>query len=314
MNNWNSYLRDYNVHLLLERGLSKETIYNYLQDVRKFCNYLDKENINIPPEKVEVSNLRGFIVWINQKGLAAGTQARIMQGLRAFFNYLWMEGIVKANVTLLVDTPVLGFRLPVMLNIVEIDRMIKNIDRTSNEGQRNKAIIETLYGCGLRVSELVNLKISELFFNEGYIKVVGKGNKERIVPIGRVAMNDITRYLKFERNQTDIHKGMKDIVFLNCHGSKMSRTMVFIIVQNLAKLAGIKKAVGPHTLRHSFASHLLEGGADLIAIQEMLGHDSIVTTEIYTHVQKQHLMDTIVRFHPRNAKTKNRLHYMTSGA
>ena len=223
-----------------------------------------------------------------------------MHGVRAFFNYLYSEGVVKQNVALLIDLPVVGFRLPVMLSVTEIDRMIRNIDLNTKEGKRNKAMVETLYGCGLRVSELVNLKISELFFREGYIKVTGKGDKQRIVPIGTVAMNEINGYMRFDRSKVTVNKGQNDYVFLNKRGSSLSREMVFVIVQQLAILAGIRKPIGPHTLRHSFASHLLEGGADLRAIQEMLGHASIVTTEIYTHMNKEHLRDTIIMYHPRN--------------
>ena len=300
MNNWNPYLKGFVGFMKLERSLSSRTVEVYSHSVWKLRNYLDMENLIMPPEKVEVEHLRGFLFWINQEGIAARTQVKIMHGIRSFYHYLWTEGVVKQNVSLMIDLPVLGFRLPVMLSVTEIDRMIRNIDLNTPEGLRNKAMVETLYGCGLRVSELVNLKISELFFREGYIKVTGKGDKERIVPIGSVAMNEVNRYMRFNRPQLTIRKGQDNFVFLNRRGSRLSREMVFTIVQQLAVLAGIRKPIGPHTLRHSFASHLLEGGADLRAIQEMLGHASIVTTEIYTHMNKEHLRDTIIMYHPRN--------------
>ena len=297
--------------MMIERSLSPRTVESYLHSVWKLRNYLDMQNTIIPPEKVNVANVRGFLVWVNQEGIAATTQVKILHGIRAFYHYLWMENIVSSNVMTLIDLPVVGFRLPVTLCMVEIERMIKNIDLTSPEGQRNKAMVEILYGCGIRVSELVNLKLTDLYFKEQYIRVVGKGDKERIIPIGQVAIREITRYLKHERKMATIQKGMQNYVFLNRRGSKLTRTMAFLIVQNLAKLAGIRKPIGPHSLRHSFASHLLEGGADLISIQEMLGHASVITTEIYTHIQIQHLKDTINMYHPRCATAKNRLHYMT---
>ena len=300
MNNWNAYLKGFVGFMKLERSLSNKTVEGYSYDLWKLRNYLDMENIIIAPDKVEVKHLRGFLTWINQEGITARAQVRILHGVRAFFNYLYSEGVVKQNVALLIDLPVVGFRLPVMLSVTEIDRMIRNIDLNTKEGKRNKAMVETLYGCGLRVSELVNLKISELFFREGYIKVTGKGDKQRIVPIGTVAMNEINGYMRFDRSKVTVNKGQNDYVFLNKRGSSLSREMVFVIVQQLAILAGIRKPIGPHTLRHSFASHLLEGGADLRAIQEMLGHASIVTTEIYTHMNKEHLRDTIIMYHPRN--------------
>ncbi|MEI6682379.1 MAG: tyrosine recombinase [Bacteroidota bacterium] len=300
MNNWKSYLDGFVAFMKIERSLSLKTVEGYSHDIWKLKNYLDVKKIEILPEKVEVKHLRGFINCINHEGITARTQARVMTGVRAFFNYLLLENIVRQNVAMLIDLPVIGLRLPVMLSVTEIDRMIKNIDFNVPEGRRNKAIVETLYGCGLRVSELIDLKISELFFREGYIKVTGKGDKERIVPIGSVAINEISEYLKVDRQKLTIKKKHENFVFLNRNGSSLSREMVFIIVHQLSVLAGIKKQIGPHTLRHSFASHLLEGGADLRSIQEMMGHASIVTTEIYTHINKEHLRNAIITFHPRN--------------
>jgi len=252
------------------------------------------------PENIDHQNLLNFLKWITELGMTSRSQARIISGLKGFFKYLLLENIIRKDPTDLLESPKIGRKLPTVLSIEEIDSIIGAIDLSTPQGKRNKAIIETIYGCGLRVSELVDLKISNLFFDDGFIKVVGKGDKERLVPIGHIAQSEIQFYLSDIRNHIIIKHGNEDIVFLNRQGAKLTRVMIFTIIKQLTKKLGIKKTISPHTLRHSFATHLVEGGADLRAVQEMLGHESITTTEIYTHLDRDFLRSTIIQFHPRS--------------
>ncbi len=258
------------------------------------------QGLTIGPEQLDLHHLQAFLQWITELGMTARSQARVISGLRAFYHYLLLENIVLKNPTELIDSPKLGLKLPVTLNVIEIDQMIGKLDLSKPEEKRNKAMLETLYGCGLRVSELINLKISNLFFKEGFIKVTGKGNKERLIPVGSIAQNEITFYLSDLRPKIQVRKGNDDILFLNRRGTGLSRVMIFTIIKRLAMQAGINKNISPHTFRHSFATHLVEGGADLRAVQEMLGHESITTTEIYTHLDREYLRSTIIQYHPRS--------------
>ncbi len=297
--NWENSIIQFRNFLKLEKSLSDNSITAYETDIRKFVTYLEIKELNISPINVKLKDLKNFIEWINELELNARSQARIISGLKAFFKYLILEDIIETDPSSLLESPRLGRKLPEVLSIEEIDRIIAAIDLSKPEGQRNKAIIETLYSCGLRVSELINLKISNLYFNDGFIRVVGKGDKERLVPIGQKAMKEIKYYFQDRNLQANIDKSSQNIVFLNRRGKQITRVMIFTIIKNLAKKAEIKKNISPHTFRHSFASHLIDGGADLRAVQEMLGHESIITTEIYTHLDREYLRDAIIRFHPR---------------
>lgn len=290
-------LKQYSAYLLLERGLSENTRESYLNDVAKLMRYLNENNITI--KDVTLDTLHNFIAALHDLGITPRSQARIISGIKSFFRFLKLENHIKSNPTLLLESPRIGRKLPEVLSIEEIDNMISCIDLSSNEGQRNRAIIETLYSCGLRVSELVNLEINKIFLEEEYVVIKGKGNKERIVPISPVAIHEIKLYLD-DRQHLDIKPGEENILFLNRRGSRLTRVMIFYIIKQLAELAGIRKEISPHTLRHSFATHLLEGGANLRAIQQMLGHESIATTEIYIHIDRTRLRDEILTYHPRN--------------
>lgn len=286
----------------MEKSLSANSVEAYIHDVEKVTQYLDLQGMTLSPEKVERHHLQSFLQWITELGMTARTQARVISGLRAFYRYLILENIVQRDPTELLESPKIGMKLPVTLNVNEIDQLISQLDLSKAEEKRNKAMLETLYGCGLRVSELVNLKISNLYFNDGFIKVTGKGNKERLVPVGSVAQKEILFYLSDLRPHIPVKKGQEDVLFLNRRGAGLSRVMIFTIIKRLALQAGIKKKISPHTFRHSFATHLVEGGADLRAVQEMLGHESITTTEIYTHLDRDYLRSTIIQFHPRNSE------------
>jgi len=299
---WHNALTEFKSFLKLEKSLSENSLEAYNNDIRKLIDYLNINNINIKPEKIKLNNLQDFLSWINEFGISPRSQARLISGIRAFYKYLLIEEKIKTDPTNLLEAPRIGRKLPEVLEIEEIDAMIDIIDLSSAEGHRNKAIIETLYSCGLRVSELINLKISNLFFQQNYIKVEGKGSKERLVPISETAKKQIELYLNKVRNLHSIDTKNQDFVFLNKQGKQLSRIMVFYIVKNLAEAIGLKKNISPHTFRHSFASHLVDGGADLRAVQEMLGHESIITTEIYTHLDSEYLKDTILSFHPRSKK------------
>ena len=290
-------LKQYSAHLLLERGLSENTRQSYLNDVEHLLRYLNDNNLGL--KDVTLDTLHNFIAELHDLGISPRSQARIISGIKSFFRFLKLENRIDSNPTLLLESPRVGRKLPEVLSIEEIDEMISCIDLSANEGQRNRAIIETLYGCGLRVSELVNLEINKIFLDEEYIVITGKGNKERVVPISPVAIHEIELYLN-DRQHLDIKPGEENILFLNRRGRRLTRVMIFYIIKNLAQLAGIRKEISPHTLRHSFATHLLEGGANLRAIQQMLGHESISTTEIYIHIDRTRLREEILSFHPRN--------------
>ena len=290
-------LKQYSAYLLLERGLSENTRESYLNDVEKLMRYINENNLTI--KDVTLDTLHNFIAELHDLGISSRSQARIISGLKSFFRFLKFENHINTNPTLLLESPRIGRKLPEVLSIEDIDKMISCIDLSTNEGQRNRAIIETLYSCGLRVSELVNLEINKIFLEEEYVVIKGKGNKERIVPISPVAIHEIKLYLN-DRQHLDIKPGEENILFLNRRGRRLTRVMIFYIIKQLAELAGIRKEISPHTLRHSFATHLLEGGANLRAIQQMLGHESIATTEIYIHIDRTRLRDEILTYHPRN--------------
>lgn len=297
--NWQQAQRDFEHYLLIERGLAKNSVQNYSLDISKLINHLSTNEINVSPTKITREILQHFIYEV-AKVLNARSQSRIISGLKSFFNYLIFEGYRDDNPMELIESPKTGRKLPDTLSLEEIDDLIAAVDLSTNEGERNRSIIETLYGCGLRVSEVIDLKISDLYFQEGFIKITGKGDKERFVPIGEITQNYITQYLENSRNRVPIKKSASDVVFLNRRGNKLTRAMIFTIVKNLALSANLNKNISPHTFRHSFATHLLENGADLRAIQQMLGHESITTTEIYMHVDKSHLREVIKDFHPRS--------------
>lgn len=297
--NWELKLKEYKAFLLIEKSLSPNSVEAYLRDIHKLLQFLSLKKLELPPEDITYELLRDFISWLNELGVSERTQARVISGIKGFYRFLLMEDYLGHDPTSLLEGPRIGRKLPEILSIYEIDKIITAIDLSKPEGHRNKAIIETLYSCGLRVSELINLKITNVYFNQGFIKVEGKGNKERLVPISPKAIKEINYYLESYRNHLNIKKEAEDILFLNRRGNKLTRVMVFTIVKELAVASGIQKNISPHTFRHSFATHLVEGGADLRAVQEMLGHESILTTEIYTHLDREYLRDAILRFHPR---------------
>ena len=299
--NWNSSLQNFKNYLKIERNLSENTINSYLYDIKKFTLFLKKNNIKNQPSNINNEISKKFIYEISKK-IKSRTQARIISGLRRFFDFLILEEIIKTNPMDNIETPKIGINLPSTLTLSEIDLIISKIDYNSKNGLRNIAIVELLYSCGLRVSELINLKISDLFFEESIIKVTGKGNKERFVPISIDAQNYIKDYQNKKRNFQKIKKGSEDTVFLSERGNKLSRVMIFIILKKLKNLTDINKKIGPHTLRHSFATHLIQNGADLITIQKMMGHESITTTERYLHVNKKHLIESMIKFHPRTSE------------
>lgn len=296
--NWNSYLKSYQSYLKIERGLSDNTIENYAFDVLKLHDYLSENGIEVSPVKINEETLQQFIYQVSRE-LNARSQARIISGLKSFFSWLIFEDYRNDNPLELIETPKIGRKLPDTLSVDEIDALIAAIDLSTPEGERNRAMLETLYGCGLRVSELVALKISDLFFDEGFVKVTGKGNKQRFVPIGPTTQKFIEIYKQAIRSHLEIKKGHEDTLFLNRRGSQLTRAMVFTIIKVLAEKINLNKTISPHTFRHSFATHLLENGADLRSIQLMLGHESITTTEIYVHLDRKHLTQIVNTFHPR---------------
>jgi len=297
---WEKTIIKYKSFLKLEKSLSVNSISAYETDIRKLVAFFEIKKQNTSPIHVSFTDLKNFLEWINQFGLNERSQARIISGLKAFFKYLLLEDLIENDPSNLLESPRLGRKLPEVLSIEEIDRIISAIDLSLPEGQRNKAIIETLYSCGLRVSELVNLKISNLYFNDGFVRVTGKGDKERLVPIGQKAMKEIRLYFQDRNMLSKIDKSSENIVFLNRRGKQLSRITIFDFIKKLVVKAEIKKNISPHTFRHSFATHLIEGGADLRAVQDMLGHESITTTEIYTHLDREYLRDAIIQFHPRS--------------
>lgn len=296
--NWKSYIKSYQSYLKIERGLSQNTITNYSFDLERLCSFLEENNMDISPIKINDETLQEFIYKVS-KEVNPRSQARIISGLKSFFTYLIFEDYRNDNPLELIETPRTGRKLPDTLAVSEIDDLINAIDLSLPEGERNRAILETLYGCGLRVSELVSLKISDLFFDEGFIKITGKGNKQRFVPIGNLTQKYISIYFKTIRNIINIQKGFEDTLFLNRRGKQLTRAMIFTIIKDLAIKINLNKSISPHTFRHSFATHLLENGADLRSIQLMLGHESITTTEIYVHLDRKHLAQVMNTFHPR---------------
>jgi integrase/recombinase XerD len=295
---WESYKKGYKAWLQLEKSLSDHSVDAYLQDVDKLTVYVEDAAGKIPPSDVTLKVLQDFLRWIHSMGMSSSSQARIISGIRSFYKYCLTEKIVEIDPTLLLEAPKSRRSLPDVLSIHEIEQILSAIDLSKPEGTRNKAIVETLYSCGLRVSELVHLRISQLYLDIGFIRVIGKGDKERLVPIATTATNLIRLYLNHQRVHIEPRPGNEDILFLNRRGSALSRVMVFLILKELVQKAGIKKTISPHSLRHSFATHLIEGGADLRAVQEMLGHASITTTEIYTHLDREYLRKTLIDFHP----------------
>ena len=294
---WEKSIKEFKTYMKIERSLSGNTIDSYLRDVKKLARFAKEKKLN--ELNISKNEIKDFIAEINIQGISARTQSRVISGIKAFYKYLILEDYIKINPTELIESPKIGTKLPETLSISEIDTLISAIDLSHPQGERNRAILEVLYSCGLRVSELTNLKLSNIRFKEGYVKVVGKGNKERFTPIGSSAIKYLNVYLNEIRNHQNIKKGSEDIVFLNRRGNKLTRVMIFTIIKELAEKIGLKKKISPHTFRHSFATHLIEGGADLRAIQEMLGHESITTTEIYTHLDREFLREAIMTFHPR---------------
>jgi integrase/recombinase XerD len=299
--NWKDSLKQYRFYLKIERGMSDNTVVGYEQDVNKLITYLDENSIDAGPADIGEETLQHFI-YDSSKKTNPRSQARLLSGLRNFFDYLIFDGKRKDNPTDLIESPKIGRKLPDFLSTAEIDAILSVIDLSTPEGERNKVMLETLYSCGLRVTELITLQISDLFFNEGFVRVIGKGDKQRYVPINEQNIRLIQLYLRHIRTAIPVQKGYEDTVFLNRRGKQITRNMVFMIIKGLAQKAGIRKSISPHTFRHSFATHLLENGADLRAIQQMLGHESITTTEIYMHLDRKFLKDVVEKYHPRKDK------------
>ena len=297
---WEDSKKGYENYLKLEKSLSQNSVAAYINDINKLIDFLDKDFKKVTPEKVKLQHLKSFVGWLNERGVSPRTQARTISGIKSFYKYLLIEGKITSDPTALLESPKIGRKLPDILSMEEIDALIEAIDLEKPEGQRNKAMLETLYSCGLRVSELVNLKITNLFFEQGFVKIEGKAEKERLVPVSNRAIDEINKYLNGYRQTLKVGKESENILFLNRRGKKLSRVMIFTIIKNLAEKINLDKKISPHTFRHSFATHLINGGADLRAVQEMLGHESILTTEIYTHLDRDYLKSTIHQFHPRS--------------
>lgn len=297
--NWATYIKQFGQYLKLERSLSQNSIDAYVRDVEKLNQFMELSGIKSSPIKTSTKELQKFIHYINELGMSAYSQARILSGLKAFFKYLTYEELIENNPAAMLEGPKLGRKLPDTLEYTEIVKLLEAIDLSSPEGARNRAMLETLYSSGLRVSELVELRLANIYFDIGFLRVLGKGNKERLVPIGRDAMKFLKIYIEEIRVHIAVQKGFDSYAFLNRRGKKISRVMVFLVIKGLAEKIGLKKSISPHTFRHSFATHLIEGGADLRAVQEMLGHESITTTEIYTHLDRDYLRQVVQEFHPR---------------
>lgn len=298
--NWQNIIKEFEVYLKLERSMSVNTCFAYVQDLRKFVSFLEIKNLDILPHQVKQRNLIDFIEYVAEIGLSDKSQSRIISSIKSFYKFLMIEELTDKDPSALLETPRLKRKIPVVLSVLEIESILSVVDVSDVLGHRNRAIIEVLYGCGLRVSELINLKISNIFFKEDFVRVIGKGNKQRLVPLGSAAKKEIQYYMQAFRNHIEPQKGHADFLFLNRRGKQLTRVMIFTIVKDLCNLAGIEKNVSPHTFRHSFATHLIEGGADLRVVQEMLGHESITTTEIYTHIDREYLREAIIQFHPRS--------------
>ncbi|KRO55072.1 MAG: integrase [Cryomorphaceae bacterium BACL11 MAG-121001-bin54] len=295
---WETSIKGFKSYLQIERSLSDNSVQAYIRDIKKFASYAIPLNLN--ELKITRENISDFLAELKGNNISARSQARIISGIKAYYKYLIMDDYIKFNPTELIESPKIGLKLPDTLSLIEIDKLIAAVDLSNSQGERNRAILETLYSCGLRVSELINLQLSNIHFKEGYLKVIGKGDKERLAPIGGRALHYLKIYINEVRNHQSIKKGHDDFVFLNNRGAKLTRVMIFLIIQKLSEIIGLKKKISPHTFRHSFATHLIEGGADLRAVQEMLGHESITTTEIYTHLDKDYLRSNIIQFHPRS--------------
>jgi len=300
-------VESFKAFLKIEKSLANNSIESYISDIEKLVSFIELHNIELTFSQNDISVLKDFIEDLNKTGISARSQARIISGIRAFYKYLLVTDQIDTDPSKLLEMPNLGTKLPIFLSVEEVDQIKNAIDLSKPEGHRNKAIIETLYSCGLRVSELISLKLTDLFFDLDFIKVLGKGNKERLVPISQKAKDEIELYIQSYRNHIFIHKEFENFLFLNRRGKKLTRVMIFHIVKKLAELAEINKNISPHTFRHSFATHLVDGGADLRAVQEMLGHESIITTEIYTHLSNDYLKQTIMDFHPRSKLNKSKL-------
>lgn len=295
---WESYKKSFQSYLKLEKSLSGNSTEAYLRDVDKLTEYLQTQPLALGPANITLKHLQAFVVWIAELGMQPASQARVISGIRAFYRFCMLENIVQQDPALLLETPKAKRSLPDVLSFEEIERVLSAIDLSKPEGTRNKAILETMYGCGLRVSELVQLRISQLYLDAGYVRVIGKGDKERLIPVGDAATKHIKIYLHEIRRHVAVKPGNEDVVFLNKRGAQLTRVMIFLIIKDLAAKARIQKTISPHTFRHSFATHLIEGGANLRAVQEMLGHESITTTEIYTHLDREFLRKTLDQYHP----------------
>jgi integrase/recombinase XerD len=305
--NWGSTINGFKAYMILERSLSENTIEAYVRDVGKLQRYFEIKALEINPDQVTGKEIESFVFWLNELGLGARSQARLLSALKTFYKYMLIEDMVEDDPTALLEGPRLNRYIPQVLSFDEIQSILEAVDLSHPQGTRNRAMLEVLYACGLRVSELIDLQLSNYYPDVGFVKVIGKGNKERIIPIGEEAVKHINLYLEgVRRGMRNIEKDSGDILFLNRRGKKLTRVMVFLIVKEMAKRAGISKNVSPHTFRHSFATHLIEGGADLKAVQDMLGHESILTTEIYTHLDTDYLRETILSYHPSNRKNKNK--------
>ncbi|RCL75793.1 MAG: site-specific tyrosine recombinase XerD [Flavobacteriales bacterium] len=299
MSAWSRYITEFVSYLKIEKGLSNNSILAYKNDTNKLKNYCEDNNLSV--KEVQYEHLKNFVTELYDLGLSARSQARIISGIKQFYAYLLLENLVSNDPSELLEQPKIGRKLPEVMSIEEIDQLIRANNLETPEGYRNRAILEVLYSCGLRVSELVELKFSDLFYDEGFVRVIGKGNKERLVPLSKSVEREIQKYVEKTRSTLKIKTGNENFIFLNRRGSKLTRVMIFLIIKDLGRKIDLKKKISPHTFRHSFATHLIEGGANLRAIQEMLGHESIITTEIYTHLDQRFLKDAILSFHPRNA-------------
>jgi len=297
---WQPYIKDFKIFLQLEKSLSTNSIEAYARDIDKLLIFMELQYDSLPPTRVELHHLTSFLAWVNEMGLSARSQARIISGIKSFYKFLLLEDAIETDPTSLLETPRIGRKLPEVLNHEEVKEILAQIDLSTPAGRRTKAMLEVPYGCGLRVSELTELRLSHVYFDQEFVRVFGKGNKERLVPIGRIALKEIRNYLPDRNSLPKIERDHEDILFLNRRGRRLSRVMVFTMIKDLVSAAGIKKNISPHTFRHSFATELIDRGADLRAVQEMLGHESILTTEIYTHLDREFLRDAIIRFHPRS--------------
>lgn len=301
---WEKAIRDFQTYLKLERSLSANSASAYARDVKKLSQYVEFSKLNLLPKQMKAIHLQDFIVYLQQFRLESSSQARLLSGIRAFYKYLLVSDVIDDDPTEFIEAPRLTRKLPEVLTYEEVQLLLSSVDLSLPNGTRNRAMLEVLYACGLRVSELIDLRLTNVFADLGFVKIVGKGNKERIVPIGKMALKHLQLYIQKERVHTSPDPSADNIVFLNNRGKKISRVLVFLIIKELCEKAGIQKSISPHTFRHSFATHLLEGGADLRAIQDMLGHESITTTEIYTHLDMEYLKETLMNFHPRNSRKK----------